>query len=130
MNRNRVRRSNSLHALGLMSPDESLDGLGLRARDSQCWNTLGGSDTKHPAASSISRLLRTTTEYLGESDSKRDRSLCETALLFTSDLCLGRQRHHHVHGRQRHDTRHYMKSTNTDQWLRDLKLLVAVGLWP
>ncbi len=46
--------------------DESLDGSCLRERDSQCRNTLGGSDTKHPAASSSWRLLRTTTEYLEE----------------------------------------------------------------
>ncbi len=36
----------------------------------------------------------------------RDWSQRETALLSTHDLCLGRQRHHHVHGRRRHDDRH------------------------
>ncbi len=33
----------------------------------------------------------------------RDRSHREMALLETGNLCLGRQRHHHVHVRRRHD---------------------------
>ncbi len=36
---------------------------------------------------------------------KIDRSHRETALLSTHDLCPGRQRHHHVHSRRRHDDR-------------------------
>ncbi len=36
----------------------------------------------------------------------KDRSHREMALLSTYDLSLGRQRHHHVHGRRRHDDRH------------------------
>ncbi len=35
----------------------------------------------------------------------RDRSHRETALLNTGNLCPGRQRHHHVHGRCGHDNR-------------------------
>ena len=41
----------------------------------------------------------------------RDYSHRETALLSTHDLCLGRQRHHHVHGRRRHDDRHLQLHT-------------------
>ncbi len=47
----------------------------------------------------------TTTEHLGEEMTTRDQSHRETALLSTSNLCLGRQRHHHIHGRCRHDDR-------------------------
>ncbi len=46
------------------------------------------------------------------------------ALLFTADLWLRRQRHHYVHGRRRHETRHYKVHTMLDQWVRALKLLV------
>ncbi len=35
----------------------------------------------------------------------RVRSHRKTALLDTGNLCLGRQRHRHVHGRRRHDNR-------------------------
>ncbi len=43
----------------------------------------------------------------------RVRSHRETALhvLSTHDLCLGRQRHHHVHGRRRYDDRHLQVHT-------------------
>ena len=87
----------------LRLPDESLNAVSdLHERDRQCANTLEGSDTTHPAASSSYRLVRTTTEYLGEEMTTRDRSHRETVLLSTHDLCLGRQRHHHVHRHRRH----------------------------
>ncbi len=54
---NRVKRSSSLHALTRTAPRrESKGGFGpLRVCKyviRQCANTLGGSDTTHPAASS------------------------------------------------------------------------------
>ncbi len=33
------------------------------------------------------------------------RSHRESALLNTGNLCFGRQRHHHIHGRRRYDNR-------------------------
>ena len=93
-------------------PDERLKAvLDLCERDRQCANTFGGSDTTHPGASSSQRLIRTTTEYLGEETTTKDRSHREMALLSTHDLCLGRQRHHHLHGRRRHDDRHLQLHT-------------------
>ena len=63
--RNRVRRSNSLHARSVLTPsDESLDGSCPCVRGSQSRNTLGGSDFKHPAVSSSLRLLPTRDWYL------------------------------------------------------------------
>ena len=54
----------------------------------------------------------------------RDQSHRETALLSTNDLCLGRQRHHHLHGRCRHDDRHLQLHTRLSQWLTALRLPV------
>ncbi len=65
-----------------------------------------------------------------KSNGKKDRSLCKTALLITPDFCLGRQRPHHIHGRWRYGTRCYTKHTMLHQWLKALKLLDTVGLWP
>ncbi len=76
-------------------------------------------------ASGYESELETPPDYHwipGRRNDKRDRSRCETALLSTPDLCLRRQRHHHIHGRQRHDTRHYEIHTRLIRWLRALKL--------
>ncbi len=65
----------------LRHPYESLKAVSdLHERDRQCANTLGGSDTTHLAASSSQRLLRTTTEYLGE-EMTRERSHRETTFI-------------------------------------------------
>ena len=60
----------------------------------------------------------------------RVRSHRETALLETGNLCLGRQRHHHVHVGRRHDDNSYIDTHEVtpmaygprDGWLMALKL--------
>ncbi len=67
-----------------------------------------------------------TTDYLGKEMTTGIRSHRETAFLETGDLCFGRQRHHHVNGRRRHDDRHgsytYSYRYTWRQWLMALKL--------
>ncbi len=109
----------------LQHPDESLEAVSdLCERDRQCANTLRGSDTMHPAVSSSQRHIQTTTEYPAEEMTTRDQSHRETALLSTHNLCLRRQRHHHVHGRHRHDDRHLQLHIRLSQWLTALRLSV------
>ncbi len=105
-------------------PSESLGVVSdLCERDRQCQNTLG----EPPRVPRIRLRVRTRDSsgpLLNIWEKKwqqRDRSHWETTLLSTPDLCLGRQRHHHVHGRGRHDNRHLQLQTRLVQWLRALK---------
>ncbi len=131
----RIRRSNSLLGLytsqALCCPNESLDISCPCVRGSQSRNTLGGSDSKHPAASLSWRLLQTTDRYLRDKwQQGRPISLQDGFIIHSPNLCLGRQIHHHVHSRWRHDTRRYTRHTMLDRWFRALKLWDTVGLWP
>ncbi len=89
-------------------PHESLKAVSdLRERDRQWFEYPRGH--RYHAFDYEFKLETTmdTTEYMGEEMTTIETDLTERRLLLsTHDLCLRRQRHHHVHGRRRHDNRH------------------------